>query len=173
MKDLYFFLGFVLLTSACSLSMQGFTSTPELIETSLPTPILSSNIEQENSAVCQKPPYAALSLVSAVDLSEEEITRKLVDEWLNRYTGLAVDPFCRIDNYRIDDISSDPKVNSLPLQPRGDFMRVVKFSVKLIQLPSDWMSFQGELDQENWLNIRQYVSISTVGDDYVMVFSHP
>jgi hypothetical protein len=161
------------LAPACSFSQPAPAPTSTIAITPVPTDIiLPYNLVQENSTAC-KPPYAALSLISAVDLSEDEITRKLIKEWLNRYKSPAMHPYCRIDDYRIDDIYSDPNAGSLPLEPKGDFMRIVKFSVKLIQVPNDWMSLNGELDQENWLHMSHYVSISKSGDDYVMAFAFP
>jgi hypothetical protein len=37
----------------------------------------------------------------------------------------------------------------LPLEPKGDIMRVVQFSIKPIQIPNFWMGWSGEIDQNN------------------------
>ena len=42
--------------------------------------------------------------------------------------------------------STETHSPSLPLEPKGDFMRNVQFSIKLIQIPTDWMSWAGEFD---------------------------
>src|SRR6266508_3289804 len=93
--------------------------------------------------------------------------------WLRRYKNPEAHPYCRIDGYTIDKVYYDPGVNSQPLEPKGDFMRMVVFSVKLIQIPNEWMSFAGELDQNNWLHVSHIVAISKTNEGYKMEFAYP
>jgi hypothetical protein len=185
----------MLLISACSSSLQvpevtttlSPTTTPNLTWTLTPSPKPTSaaaiaptptniqlpyNLVQESSEYCQSP-YAVLPIANADVLSEDTIVRKLVEIWLEPYKNPKAHPYCRIDDYRIDDIYSDPRLSFLSIQPKGDIVRLVRFSVKLIQVPNDWMSLSGEIDQENWLHTNHYISTSKLDDNYVMVFAYP
>ena len=172
-----------LFISACNASIPSPTVIPSSVVT--PTPILRQelipsptdiqlpfNPEVKNNGYC-KPPSAILPVSDHNDISEDEIVYELIKIWLRRYTDPNAPLFCRIDAYRIDKIYYDLSILSGPLEPRGDFMRVVAFSVKLIQVPSDWMSFSGELDQENWLHLSQPVAIFKTNAGYTMQFAYP
>ncbi len=52
-------------------------------------------------------------------------------------------------------------------------MRIVDFSIELIQVPNAWMSFAGDIDQENWMHVSHVVSISETSDGYEMEFAYP
>lgn len=133
---------------------------------------LPFNPEVSNYEYCQ-PPYAVLSISDSNDISEDEIVYKLVKMWLRRYKQANAPLFCRIEDYTIDKVYDDPSVYSQALEPRGDFMRVIAFSVKLIQTPNYWMSFAGELDSDNWLHSGHIVAVSRTGDGYKMEFANP
>ena len=120
-----------------------------------------------------KPPYAVLPVEDGNDISEDEITHELVNIWLRRYKQTGAPPACRIEDYTIEKVYSDPSVYSQALEPRGDFMRVVVFSVKPIQIPSDWMSFPGELDQDNWLHVSHIVAVTKTNEGYTLEFAYP
>lgn len=189
MKTKFIILFTMLLISACSSSLQvpevtttlssTRTITPSLEPTSAaaiaPTPTdiqLPYNPVQESSKYCQSP-YAVLSIANAEGLSEHEISRRLVGIWLERYKTPKAHPYCRVDDYRVDAIYSNPEGKATSLRPKGDFMRVVKFSIKLIQVPTDWLAFPGEIDTENWLTVIWNISISKLDDNYEMVFAYP
>ena len=147
------------------------TSGQDLVAS--PTDIqLPFNSEAKNNGYC-KTPSAILPARDNNDISEDEIVYELIKIWLRRYTDPNAPLFCRIDDYRIDKVYYDLSILSGPLEPRGDFMRVVVFSVKLIQVPSDWMSFSGELDQENWLHLSQPVAVFKTNAGYTMQFAYP
>jgi hypothetical protein len=151
------------------------TSTPILRQELIPSPTdiqLPFNPEVKNNGYC-KPPSAILPVSDNNDISEDEIVNELIKVWLRRYTDPNAPLFCHIDGYRIDKVYYDLSILSGPLEPRGDFMRVVLFSVKLIQIPSDWMSFSGKLDQENWLHLSQPVAVTKTNDGYKMQFAYP
>ena len=107
------------------------------------------------------------------DISEDEIVYELVKIWLRRYKQPAAPSFCRIADFTIDSVYDDPGIYSKVLEPRGDFKRVVVFSVKPVTVPSDWMSFAGELDQENWLHISHIVAITETSEGYKLEFAYP
>jgi hypothetical protein len=151
------------------------TSTPIFRQDLTPSPTniqLPFNPEVKNNGDC-KPPYAILPVSDNNDISEDEIVYELIQIWLRRYANPNADLFCRIDRYTIDKVYYDLSILSGPLEPRGDFMRVVLFSVKLLQVPSDWMSFSGELDQENWLHLSQPVAVFKTNDGYTMQLAYP
>jgi hypothetical protein len=133
---------------------------------------LPYNLVTESADYC-KPPYAFLPVADGTDISEDEIVYKLAETWLRRYQAPNAHPYCRIDGYMIDKVYDDPSIYSNALEPRGDFMRILVFSVKLIQIPNDWMSFAGELDQNNWLHMSHIVAISKTGEGYKLEFAYP
>jgi hypothetical protein len=133
---------------------------------------LPYNLVTESSEYCQSP-YAILPMRDTENLSEDEIAYKLVDIWLSRYKKPEAHPYCRIDDYTIDKVYYDERTPYLPLEPKGDIMRVVIFSVKLIQVPADWMALSGEIDQNNWLHTAHAIAIFKTTEGYTMEFANP
>ena len=133
---------------------------------------LPFNSDSETNEYC-KPPFAVLPVEDGNDISEDEIVYELIGMWLRRYKQDAAPPFCRIADYSVDKVYDDPGIYSQVLEPRGDFKRVVVFSVKLTQVPSDWMGFTGELDQDNWLHISHIVAITETNEGYTLEFTYP
>lgn len=119
------------------------------------------------------PPAAALPVEDGNDISEDQIVYELMNIWLRRYASETAPDFCRIDGFTIEKVYYDPSLLNQPLEPRGDFMRMVEFSIKLIQIPNAWMSFSGEVDQENWMHLSQAVSISETSEGYKLDFAYP
>jgi hypothetical protein len=150
-------------------------STPVFTQLPPPPPTdiqLPYNPDTGGGEYCQ-PPYAVLPVEDGNDISEDEIVHKLVEIWLRRYRQPDTPPVCRIVDYSIDKVYDDPGVYSNVLEPRGDFKRVVVFSVRLVQVPSQWMSFAGELDQENWLHTSHIVAITKTSEGYRLDFANP
>jgi hypothetical protein len=171
-----------LLIVACNTSIPSPTVIPSSVTPTsifrkdlIPSPTdiqLPFNSEVKNNGAC-KPPSAILPVSDNNDMSEDEIVYELTEIWLRRYANPNAPLFCRIEGYIIDKVYYDLNILSGPLEPRGDFMRVVLFSVQLIHVPSDWMSFSGELDQENWLHLSQPVAVTKTNDGYTMQFAYP
>jgi hypothetical protein len=134
---------------------------------------LPFNEQAENSEYCQTQPDISLPAAEVPDLNEDEIASKLLKLWLAYYQAPQAPNFCRIDGYHIDRVYYDERTPSLPLEPKGDFMRNVQFSIKLIQLPTDWMSWAGELDQQNWLHLAGVIAVFDSQDVYKMEFANP
>ena len=161
--------------SAVTIPSQSVTSAPEFTQFPLPSPTdiqLPYNPDAGSQEYC-KPPYAILPVEENNDISEDEIVYELVRIWLRRYKQPEAPAFCRIAEYSIDKVYDDPGIYTQVLAPRGDFKRVIVFSVKLVQVPSDWMSFAGQLDQENWLHIRHIVAITKTSEGYMLEFANP
>jgi hypothetical protein len=132
-------------------------------------PFNDKNVESE---YCQLP-SAKLSASDAQGLSDDEIAGKLMDLHLAYFNAPQAPDWCRIDGYKIDKIYYDERTPSLPLEPKGDIMRVVHYSIKLIQIPNFWMSLAGVVDQQNWLHTRADVAIFRLADGYTMKFAYP
>lgn len=148
------------------------TETSSAVIPSPTDPPLPSDSETNSDAYC-KPPYAVLPVGDGNDISEDEIIYALMNVWLRRYSDPNAPLFCRINAFTIDDVFYDINILSQPLEPRGDFMRVVAFSVKPIQTTNAWMSFSGERDQENWLHVRHAVAVFETTEGYTMEFAYP
>jgi hypothetical protein len=154
-----------------------FTSLPPTIEpvqrlatpTEFQLPFNDKNVESE---YCQLP-SVKLPTSDAQGLSDDEIAVKLMDLHLAYFNAPQAPDWCRVDGYKIDKIYYDERTPSLPLVPKSDIMRVVQYSIKLIQIPNMWMSLAGEVDQQNWLHIRADVAIFHLPDGYIMKFAYP
>jgi hypothetical protein len=133
---------------------------------------LPYNLVYESSEYCQ-PPYAFLPIKETQNLTEDEIGYKLIDIWLSRYKKAEAHPYCRIADYTINKIYYNERISSLPLEPKGDFMRVADFSIRLIQIPNEWMSFSGRIDQSNWLHLAHAFAIFKIDKGYSMRFAYP
>lgn len=118
-------------------------------------------------------PAVQLSLAEAKGLSEDEIAAKLMKLFLDYFNTPQAPNWCRIDGYTIDKVYYDERTPSLPLEPKGDIMRVVLFSIQLVELPSFWVSWQGKIDDQNWLHAGRNVAIFRSDDGYTMEFANP
>jgi hypothetical protein len=137
--------------------------------TDIQLPFDDQNIEHE---YCQLP-EVQLSLTAAKALSEEQIAAKLMELLLDYFHSPQAPGYCRIGGYRIDNVYYDARTPYTTLQPRGDFLRTVQFSVKLIQIPSFWMGWAGEIDGQNWLHAGNNVAVFRSADGYTMQFAYP
>ena len=158
-------------------AVQSSTAMPPTPAEPTPTRIPLPRVEPPNveSAYCDHPPVVELSFSNAKGLSEDEIAEKLMGLHLDYFSSPQAPDWCRTDGYRIEKVFElDPK-DAKPLTPKGDFMRVVQYSIKLIQFPSFYLSAPGEIDQQNWLHISQVLSIFIYELDgvYKMKFARP
>lgn len=103
--------------------------------------------------------------------NEDEIAGKLMGLWLAYFNAPQTPDYCRIDGYHIDEVYYDEQI--LILEPKADFMRKVLYSVKLIQTPNYWMTYQGVLDQQNWHHTGANVAVFRSDSGYTMEFAHP
>jgi hypothetical protein len=143
------------------------TSLP--IATAIQLPFNDQNVEH---AYCQLP-AVELSASEARAMSEDEIAGELMTLLLHYFHSLQAPDYCRIAGYRIDNVYYDERTPYTTLQPRGDFLRTVQFSVQLVQVPSFWMGWQGEIDTENWLQTGNNVAVFRSKDGYTMQFAYP
>ena len=132
-------------------------------------PFNDKNVENE---YCQYP-SVKLSASDAQGLSDDEIAGKLMDLHLAYFNAPQASDWCRIGGYKIDRVYYDERTPSLPLEPKGDIMRVVQYSIKLIQIPNFWMSLVNEVDQQNWAHIWANIAIFRSADGYTMKFANP
>jgi len=192
---------FVFLTSLFSLLLSffllvscGSTATPEVTENPTITPTKTVRLIPSDSPTLLPPASTELQLpyddsdienvyclspnVNLPDsdtsgLNDDEITGKLLGLWLTYFNNAKAPAYCRIDGYRIDKIYFGDPAYYEPLEPQGDFMRTVQFSVKLIQVPNFWMGWMGVIDQQNWLHISHDVAIFHSSGSYSMKFANP
>lgn len=151
--------------------------TPTLIPPTLiePTPIqLPFNDRNVENKYC-KTPAVNLPILETDGLTEDEIAKKLMAFYLDYFNRPEAPDFCRIDGYRIEGVDYDERWISSSLSPKGDFMRGVQYSIKLIQIPNYWMSHSGEIDQQNWFHISNILAVFKLEIDgvYTMKFANP
>ena len=139
--------------------------------TPIQLPIIEGNPEIE---ACSNPVDIFLSISDAQGLTDDGIAEKLMSSYLNYFNSPQTPGYCRIDGYRIEEVYRDEKLEST-VSPKGDFIRVVDFSIKLIQQYSRWMNYSGEIDQQNWLHTSNVLIIFKVEAEgvYTMRFPDP
>lgn len=164
-KTTSFILIFLIALSSCTPATKIIIVTP----TAFQLPFNDKNVE---SKYCQVP-SVKLSISDVQGLSDDEIAKKLMSLYLDYFNVLDAPDWCRIDGYKIDKVYYDERTPSLPLEPKGDIMRVVLYWIKLIQIPNFWMSLAGEVDQQNWLHTRATLAIFHLEDGYTMKFANP
>lgn len=142
---------------------------PFATPTDIQLPFNDKNVENE---YCQIP-AVKLPTAAAQGLSEDEIAGKLMELFLAYFYVPEAPDYCRIDGYHIDKIYYDERTPDLPLEPKGDFVRVVMFSIQLIQVPNMWMPWAGEIDQQNWLHTANHMAVFGAPDGYSMKFAYP
>jgi len=139
--------------------------TPILISpTPIQLPVIEGNVERE---YCDKPHPVYLPVSEAQGLTDDDITEKLMSLYLDYFNNPQAPDYCRIDGYRIERVFYDESMTSRLATRRGDFMRGVDYSIKLIQLPNYWMGAYGEIDQQNWFHISDELAIYRVKSDSV------
>jgi hypothetical protein len=150
------------------------TLTNTLIQSqATPTDIqLPLNEKNAESQYCQSP-AVRLPISDAQGLSDDEIAGKLMDLWLSYFNTPLAPDYCRIDGYHIDKVFYDAYQLSPPIEPQGDIMRVIHFSIKLVQRPSFWASNPGEIDPQNWLHTGNSVAVFRSDHGYTMQFAYP
>jgi hypothetical protein len=181
----------IFVLSACSpaakvLPTETVTQKPTSTSTLLPSAIPSiqplatptafqlpwNEIPNDTTGYCLLAP-TQLVASDTQGLSEDEIAMKLIDLWLAYFNAPQAPGDCHVDGYHVDEVYYDERTPYLPLEPKGDFMRVVRFSVKLVQIPNSWMTWAGEIDQQNWLHTGANLAIFRLEDGYTMKFAYP
>lgn len=155
-----------------------YSVPPNLIEpTPIQLPFVKGDEGHTNIEYCDKPKPKKmfLTISEAQGLSEDEIAGKLMSFLLDYYNNPQAPGYCRIDGYRIEKVFYDSRLELPTFSPKGDFMRVVQFSIKLVQIPNVWMVYSGEIDQQNWFHISEALAIFKNETDgvYRMRFSRP
>jgi hypothetical protein len=142
----------------------------------LPTPTefqLPFNDTNVESEYCNSPAIK-LSFTDAQSLGDDEIAGKLIDLWLAYFNAAQAPDWCRIDGYKIDEVYYDRHaLTDPPVEPQGDIMRIIRFSIKLIQIPNFWMSLAGEVDTQNWFHTARAAAVFRSAYGYTMKFANP
>ncbi len=148
-------------------------STPRIVIGTTPTEIqLPYNPNIGDTQYCDSA-NIVLPEKDTANFSEDQIAGRLVELWLNYFKTEKAPDYCRVEDYHVDKVYYDQRTPALSLEPKGDFIRVVQFSIKLIQVPNYWMSLAGEIDQNNWLHTERSVAVFKTEDGYVMKFANP
>ncbi|MBK8619671.1 MAG: hypothetical protein IPN96_21815 [Anaerolineales bacterium] len=125
-----------------------------------PTPIqLPINEGNYEGTYCNNPTVDSLSISDVQEITDDDMAVKLMISYLDYYKNPQAPDFCRIDGYRIERVFHHEGMTSQLVNQKGEFMRQVDFSIKLIQIPNHWMSIPGEIDQQNWLHISMALAI--------------
>jgi sugar lactone lactonase YvrE len=139
---------------------------PQPTPTAFTLPFIDSDIDH---TYCDSPPAVRLPAASAQSLSDDEVAKKLMELYLAYFNTPEAPGYCRIDGFTIDKVSD----TAAPLEPKGDIMRSVQYSIKLVQMPNSWMCWSGEIDTQNWLHTALSLAIFHTPAGYTMQFAFP
>jgi hypothetical protein len=159
------------------------TPTPR-IPTNTPTPQLSPVATQNGLPVFEineftvdhkycNSPEVFLPKTDAQGLNDDKIAQKLMELWLDYFNTSQAPNYCRVNGYTIDKVYYNELIASYPLVPKGDFLRAIQFSVKLIQYPNFWIPLSGDIDKENRLHAEIYLAVFQASTGYTMKFARP
>jgi hypothetical protein len=148
--------------------------TPQLspVSTENGIPVFEINEFTVDHKYCSSP-EVFLSTSDARGFNDDEIARKLMELWLDYFNTPQAPNYCRVDGYVIDRVYYDERTPFLPLEPRGDFIRIILFSIKLVQYPTFWAPWAGDVDKQNWLHTGHAVAVFRSDDGYAMKFANP
>lgn len=157
------------------------TSTPMSVLTLQPTatqiqlPYIRKSGDYQ---YCKQSPVVELSFSGAQGLSDDEIAAELMSLFLDYFNNPQAPGRCRIDGYSIDLVDQVKPETATQIEPKGNFVRYVGYSIKLIQVPNIWMSLSGNIDQQNWFHTGGILAITKVlksdsEGGYTMKFAYP
>src|SRR5689334_14256225 len=176
MKLSYVFLGILILfgLSACNsataiptkiLPVQPTATQPALTPTAinihLPTtssPILTSTPKEWlpydlnlSSSGCGMGMFTStLPVKEAENLSQLDIAHKLFEIYLAHYRSPELGGQCRLEDFKVEDVKGDSRIDFLAKEQKVDFVSRVLYSVQIKETPSDWVAGNGELATEGW-----------------------
>ena len=182
-------MAFILVLAACSPLPPGTTqpAAPVVTNTSAPAlPVVSSSTSAATAAgdplpyrpnlgdtsFCDGAP-TSLAVEELAGSSEDQIVTELFGQRLSYFKDTHAPGYCRLENYRINEVYHDSRLPSLPLQPKGDINRVVRFSMQVVQVPNYWISISGPFYEHDWMDASLNLSISKTPHEYRMVFAFP
>ena len=147
-----------------------------LTQTLTPAQATSNAPRPTQDAYCYQPPEFLLPISDAQELNEDQIAKKLMELFLAYYHAPQASNECRIEEYRIDDVYYDERYASLPLDPKGDFMRAVLYSVKPPLIDNHPYGFWGvlvTLGIDDWYHAGANVAVFRHDNGYTMQFAGP
>ncbi len=164
------------------------TIDPRLILTTTPltqtlTPAESRALATLNAprptpdAYCYHPPKFLLPIADAQGLNEDQIVIKLMELYLAYHHSPQAPDLCRVEEYHIDRVYYDERFATLLIEPKGDFMRRVLYSVKLPLIDTHPYSFWAVLvvpeKDQGWYQSGANVAIFRSDSGYTMKFANP
>lgn len=128
------------------------------------------------NAYCHPLPVFLLPIADAQGLDEDQIAGKLMELYLTYYQSPQAPNQCHIEAYRIDDVYFDERPITMSFEPKGDFMRVVLYSIKVPLIDNHpYANWGGSPDENNpgWLHMGNHVAIFRHDNGYTMQFTGP
>jgi hypothetical protein len=145
------------------------TPTFHVIIEPTPTEWLPYNTVTINDGECKKLVPTTIPVVGTENLTNEEIAGKLFSLYLEKHISLNHHHFCKLENYRIEKIISDKRINFLSKEQEVDFVNWVVYSVQIKKVPSSWVAGNGEFAPRGWIVQKiVIIGVSKLSDEYVL-----
>lgn len=177
-----FILSFNLYTCNNYAAIQTSTTSPNLptaTTTSIPVPIeiftstatawlwIPYNPDASNKG-CDV--FTATTPVKETEgFSQVEIAQKLFEIYLEHFQSPELGGMCRLEDFEVENSQLDKRLAFLATEQKMDYVATVQFSVKIKELPSAWVSGNGELAPDGWI-VHKFliIGIRKINDQYVL-----
>jgi hypothetical protein len=146
-------------------------SLPVFTETIEPTPTewLPFNPNIVNTDECAKLVPKTIPVAGTENLLHEEIAQKLFALYLEKHITLEPHHVCKLESYRIEKTTADKKIDFLAKEQDVGFVNRVVFSVQILEVPSSWVTGNGEFAPDGWIVHKALIiGVTKVGDQYIL-----
>jgi len=142
-----------------------FSATP--ISNPTPTEWLPYN-ETPNNTGCGEF-IATLSMQEAEHLSKEKLAKRLFEVYLAHYKSPGLGSQCRLEDFVVEGTQLNKSLDSLANEQNVGYVGSVQYSVRISQVPSDWVAGNGDLEKDGWIrNKGLIIGVTKINDQYVL-----
>ena len=112
---------------------------------------------------------ATLSMQEAEHLSKERLAKRLFEIYLAHYQSPNLGSQCRLEDFVVQSAKLNKSINFLANEQNVDYVGIVQYSVRISEIPSNWVAGNGELEKDGWIkNKGLIIGVTKVNDQYVL-----
>jgi hypothetical protein len=112
---------------------------------------------------------ATLPIKGTENLSHREISRRLFEIYLGHYKSPEFGGLCRLEDFKMEDVREDKRLDFLAQEQKVDFVNTVEYSVQVKETPTGWVAGNGVLGPNGWVNHKfLIIGLTKVNDQYVL-----
>ena len=169
------FLIFILLLGLSACTKVVVPPTATLIPV-LPNPTVQSTSTEQWLPYNQNPGStgcgeftATLSVQETDGLSGEQLAKRLFEIYLGHYKSSTLGSQCGLDDFIVKSARLNASIDFLAVEQKVDYVGTVQYSVKISEVPSDWVAGNGNLEKDGWITDKGLIiGVSKVSDQYIL-----